>query len=582
MEVCDLRQQLLDCKGHALVIGGPGSGKTTIALKKAVVRIGDGLAPGQSVLFLSFSRAAVARVGEATRLEVPKAQRGMLSMQTFHSFFWTLLSAHAYLLGAPKSLRILLPQDEQAVYGTIKSKDRNDANPAWTAWLAERERLFRADGRIAFDLFPANAAQLLERSEHVRRLITQRHPLIIVDEAQDTNEHAWRCIELLAPTAQVICLADLEQQIFDHLPGIGPERIVAIKKSLDPLEIDLGAQNHRSGATEIATFGQDILLGKVRGSPYVGVSAFSYNPKLRTLSAIMRMSIGMLQRAIRKSTGKYGKNIAILTHSGTSAAKISAALNAEPKPVRHKLSFDEAGAMLTARFAAFLLEPKRELDRLPDLATALDLLATAKRANGLAAAKQWQTWALAVRDGKVPKAKFVQGVLGVMDGLRAQGFSGDPAKDWTRVKIALRAAGDEHLTEAAKNLDYLVAFNRGKRISGGLGAVWTRDGQYTGARQALDLALAQDQILGGVDDPPGVQVMNVHRAKGKQFDGVIVVREARHDGQSMVSSFVWWGDEPPYHRSRKILRVAITRAKVHTLMLGPIYPACPIVGQHKL
>ena len=89
MEVCDLRQQLLDCKEHALVIGGPGSGKTTIALKKAVVRIGDGLAPGQSVLFLSFSRAAVARVGEATRLEVPKAQRGMLSMQTFHSFFWT-------------------------------------------------------------------------------------------------------------------------------------------------------------------------------------------------------------------------------------------------------------------------------------------------------------------------------------------------------------------------------------------------------------------------------------------------------------------------------------------------------------
>lgn len=582
MEVCALRQKLLDCKGHALVIGGPGSGKTTIALKKAVVRIGDGLASGQSVLFLSFSRAAVARVGEATRLEVPKAQRGMLSMQTFHSFFWTLLSTHAYLLGAPKALRILLPQDEQARYGTIKTKDRKEENPQWQAWLQERERLFWEDGLIAFDLFPSNAARLLERSAHVRRLVAQRHPLIIVDEAQDTNEHAWRCIELLAPAAQVICLADLDQQIFDHLPGIGPARIVAIKKSLKPLEIDLGAQNHRSGDTEIATFGQDILLGKVRGSPYVGVSAFSYNPKLRTQSAVLRMSIGMLQRAIKKSTGKYGKHVAILTHSGVSAAKISAALSTEPKPVRHKLSFDEAEAMLTARFAAFLLEPKHDQNRMQDLATALELLATAKRANGLAAEKQWQLWAVKARNGKPPKAKFVQAVLGAMDGLRAQGYSGDPAKDWIRVKVALRSTGEEHLMQAAKNLDYLVAFNRGKRISGGLGAVWTRDGQYTDARQVLDLALAQDQILGGVDDPPGVQVMTVHRSKGKQFDGVVVVREGRHDGEQLMSSFVWWGDEPPYHRSRKILRVALTRAKAHTLILGPVWPACPIIGQHKL
>jgi DNA helicase II / ATP-dependent DNA helicase PcrA len=582
MEVCTLRQQLLDCTGHALIIGGPGSGKTTIALKKAVVRIGDGLTPGQSVLFLSFSRAAVARLGEATRQEVPMAQRGMLSMQTFHSFFWTLLSAHAYLLGAPKSLRILLPQDEQERYGTIKSKDRNNDNPEWIAWLAERERLFREDGRIAFDLFPAYASELIERSEHMRRLIAQRHPLIIVDEAQDTNEHAWRCIELLAPATQIICLADLEQQIFDHLPGIGPERIAEIKNSLNPLEIDLGAQNHRSGGTEIATFGQDILLGKVRGSPYKGVSSFLYNPKTRTQNMVMRMSLGMLQRAVRKATGKYGRSVAILTHSGASAAKISAALNAGPKPVRHKLSFDEAEAMLTARFVAFLMEPKLEDDRLHDLATALELLATAKRASGLSVAKLWQKWALKVHEDKLPNAHFVQSLLGVMDDLREQGFSGDPSKDWISIKRLLRSAGDQHLTDVAKNLDYLVAFNRGKRISSGLGAAWMRDGEYVGAREVLDLALAQDQILGGIDDPPGVQVMTVHKSKGKQFDGVIVVREGRHDGQQQVSSFVWWGDEQPYHRSRKILRVAITRAKAHTLVIGPIWPQCPIIGPHNL
>ena len=582
IEADALRKQLLDCSGHALVIGGPGSGKTTIALQKAVARISAGMAPGQSVLFLSFSRAAVARVGEAMRQQVPKEQRGLLNMQTFHSFFWTLLSAHGYLLGAPKFLRILLPADEKVEYGAIKKKDRHTDNPEWLKWLVERERLFLEEGKIAFDLFANNAVELLQKSRNVKRLISQRHPLIIVDEAQDTDKNAWKCIELLSPLSQVICLADLEQQIFDHLPGVGPERIAVIQSSLNPLEVDLGAQNHRSSGTEIAIFGQDILLGTARDSSYSGVSSFSYNPKTRDQRSMFRISIGMLQRAIRKSTGKYGKSIAILTHSGPSAAKISTALNAGPKPVRHRLAFDEAEAVLTARFAAFLLEPKCEENRLPDLAAALELLATSKKAAGLVAAKQWQIWALKVHSGKVPKAGFVQAVLGVMETLRNQDFSGDPGKDWSFVKRELRRTNNPDLNDVAKNLDYLVAFNRGKRISSRLGAIWIRDGQYTGARETLDAALAQDQILGGVDDPPGIQVMTIHKSKGKQFDGVIVVREGRHDGKKMVSSFVWWGDSEPYHRSRKILRVAITRAKIHTLILEPLFPMCPIVGPYQL
>lgn len=582
VEICELRQSLLDCQGHALVLGGPGSGKTTIALKKAVVRINAGLDPGQSVLFLSFSRAAVARLGEAMKQEAPRAQRSQLSMQTFHSFFWTLLSAHAYLLGAPRKLRILLPHDEQVEFGSIKPRERNEQNADWRAWLARREEMFRHDGRIAFDLFARNAEALLTQSRHIRRLITQRHPLIIVDEAQDTNAHSWRCIDLLSASAQIVCLADLDQQIFDYLPGIGPERVEAIRQTLAPLEIDLGGQNHRSGGTEIAIFGQDILKGRVRGAPYAGVSSFGYNPKLRPQKTALRMALGILQRSIRAATGRYGRNVAILTHSGASAAKVSAALNAEPKPVRHKLAFDEAEAMLTARFAAFLLEPKSEATRREDIALGLELLATSKAAAGLAAAAQWRLWATRVRERREPRAGFVQAVAGVIDAVRVSPFTGDPAKDWSYVKRLLRDTGDQELLTAAKNLDYLVAFNRGRRISAGLAAIWARDGRYTGAREALDLALAQDQILGGVDDPPGVQVMTIHKSKGKQFDGVIVIREGRHNGQRQVSSFVWWDDEPPYWRSRKILRVGVTRAKIHTLILEHAFPACPIMAGHNL
>lgn len=582
MQICELRQSLLDCQGHALVLGGPGSGKTTIALKKAVARINAGLDPGQSVLFLSFSRAAVARLGEAMKQEVPKAQRNQLSMQTFHSFFWTLLSAHAYLLGAPRKLRILLPQDEQVAYGSIRVRERNEQNADWRAWLARREEMFRQDGRIAFDLFARNAEALLAQSQHIRRLITQRHPLIIVDEAQDTDAHAWRCIDLLSATSQIVCLADLEQQIFDYLPGIGPERVDAIRQALAPLEINLGGQNHRSGGTEIAIFGQDILLGRARGGPYAGVSSLQYNPKLKRQQSALRMAVGVLQRAIRAATGRYSRNIALLTHSGASAARVSAALNTEPKPVRHKLAFDEAETILTARFAAFLLEPKSEAKRSEDIALGIELLAASKAAAGLAAAAKCREWAARVREGREPRARLVQAVAGVVDTVRATPFSGDPARDWSFLKRMLRESEAPELLAAAKKLDYLVAFNRGRRINAGLGAIWIRDGCYTGAREVLDVAVAQDQIIGGIDDPPGVQVMTIHKSKGKQFDGVIVIREGRHNDRSQLSSFVWWDDEPPYWRSRRILRVAVTRASVHTLLLQPVFPRCPIMEGHRL
>lgn len=78
--------------------------------------------------------------------------------------------------------------------------------------------------------------------------------------------------------------------------------------------------------------------------------------------------------------------------------------------------------------------------------------------------------------------------------------------------------------------------------------------------------------------------MTIHKSKGKQFDAVIVLREGRYDQDTggFVSSFVWWGDAHPHARSRKILRVAVTRAKSHMLILDPAFPACPLLTGHNL
>jgi DNA helicase-2/ATP-dependent DNA helicase PcrA len=584
-EPCALRESVMACEGHALVIGGPGSGKTTLALRKAVKRIRDGMLPGQSALFLSFSRAAVARILDASKIESNQAEQAQLSIQTFHSFFWEILKAHAYLLGAPPKLSILLPQDEKA-----KSGGLGDDDEGWDEWIVERERLFREEGRIAFDLFAPNATALLARSSHLLTSIARRHPIIIVDEAQDTGQFAWQCIQMLAPHTQVICLADLEQQIFDYLPGVGPERVIAIREALKPHEIDLGTQNHRSPDSEILAFGNDILTGKARGTPYKGISVLRYRPEKPppNWNYLLRRALSGLFKAIRAQTEEKPETIAILVSSNRSALKMSNALNALGanigKPVRHKLLFDEAEALLSARFAAFLLEPKNRDQLETDVATSMEMIAAAKRATGKGAKEVVKLLEQAnkIRSGKALNINLANALRGLISALATSDFSGDPAEDWLTVKHALRATNQGELAHVAAQLDFLVAFRRGHRISASLAAEWLRDGAYTYARAALDQALAQEQILDGVEPTRGLQVMTFHKAKGKQFDGVIIVREARRTGLVVESSFVWRGDTAPFPKSRRVLRVGITRAKVHTLILDPLWPVCPILAGHKL
>jgi DNA helicase-2/ATP-dependent DNA helicase PcrA len=579
MKICAERQKVLDATGHVLVLGGPGSGKTTIALKKAFVRIEAGMLPGQCVLFLSFSRAAVARIVQASRLELPRKDRALLDVQTFHSFFWDLLKTHAYLLGAPRQLHILLPQDERVLNGGVKE----DKQPReWDLWCQERGRLFSAEGRIGFDLFASKAAELLQKSDWIRKLVSEKFPLVIVDEAQDTGPDAWSCVELLAGQTQVICLADLEQQIFDHLPGIGPERIESIKAALSPLEVNLGSENLRSPGSEIADFGRDILLRRARPSGYKGVSSISFN-RGSDLGATLRKALGCLQREIKKETGEWGKTIAILVPSSPEAAKVSVSLNSGKKPVQHKLLFDEAEALLAARFAAYLLEPRQDTKECHQIAEALLLLSDIKKSSGATGdVTRWRKWADKCKEGKISNAGMVQALGKVLSTLTTAAYTGDPGRDWTLVKRLLRESKEPVLIAVAQHLDYLVAFNRGKRISANLVERWEIHGAYSEARQALDAALTQDLILNGVDDPDGIQVMTIHKSKAKQFDGVVILRRETHNGQALISNFIWRDDAPPYRRSRKILMVGVTRARVHTLMAQQVWPTCPIMGAYTL
>lgn len=573
-----LREQIISTKGHILVKGGPGSGKTTVALKKASIIIQSEIKSEQSVLFLSFSRAAVARLAEASKKDITENVRKQISMQTFHSFCWELLRTHGYLLGAPKTLSVLLPTEEKSLSsGNIESSE----------WEKEKDKLFFEDGRVAFDEFIPKTIEILNRSTLIKDILTRIYPVIIVDEAQDTGKDAWALVELLSPHVQVLCLADLDQQIFDYLEGVDSERIEIIEEKLKPVIFDLGSDNYRSPNADINKFAKDLITARSTQEGYKDVSRMKFNPK-KDNTSLFKKAVAMLSKKIYKETGKKPESIGIFSTNRQGVGTITASLNSGDKPIPHKVLFDETEVILASNFLAFLLEPKYEETHLEDLMEGLQILTTIQKGNGsktsLREAEKYTKWIDILKEGNSPrKNKMIPTIENIFKKLRMTTFTGDPRIDWINTKNILRQSENELLQKMSANLDYLVAFNRGRRIASKLEIIWQEEGTYLNARIAVSEAITEDALYNGSEDLTGCHVMTIHRSKGKQFDGVIISRENRRIGNNKVtSSFVWRDDDEFNTRSRKILRVGVTRSINHVLIVEPVYYDCPILSPMKL
>lgn len=246
IELDEKRQDFLDADGHLLVLGGPGAGKTTIALLKAR-SLFPTLLPGQKLLFLSFSRAAVRQVLAGCREILSADERSAIEVKTYHAFCMEFLESQGKLLTG-KAVSIMFPTEERL------AKARFDGD-----WLSERQRLATEEARYCFDLFASGVAELLERSAVLRNLLAGSYPTVIVDEFQDTDDQQWRIVKALASVTRVICLADSDQRIFDYRDDIDPRRIESLHETVAPRTFDLGSENHRSPRGGILRFANAVL-----------------------------------------------------------------------------------------------------------------------------------------------------------------------------------------------------------------------------------------------------------------------------------------------------------------------------------
>lgn len=563
--LCDQRRRLLETEGSILVRGGAGSGKTTIALAKACADLAAGrLGNTGKALFLSFARATVARVAEQATATIPREQLARIEINTYHGFAWTILKSHAYLLCARPGVSLLLPAQAR---GRLAGLDG-------AARLARQRELFDQEGLIAFDLFPTLLTELFAQVPLLAQAYSRAYPLIIVDEFQDTNAVEWQMIAQLGQNSRLIALGDPKQRIYDF-KGADPRRFDEFIEAFRPTQFDFQGENRRSPGTQITDFADDMIDGVFNAVAYTGVSIARYGGQsLRPLKQEILRAVGRLRRANEWS-------LAVLVPANALAVGVfdymARADHGLPRyPVEILVSAE--GPMLAAAMIALLLEPREHPDHLGALV--LDGLAAfelgrneAASAGGITKAARLRTIARSLRaqgDAAFGARGIGPDVRALLENVAAHPLSGDPMTDWRSIRAMFEASPRAELQAVAKEARHMRLLRRGAQIESRFAEAWRGHGAYRDARGLLSAAVVEDQFAATTRPHHGVTVMTIHKAKGKEFDEVIVFEGA-------YQRFLQPRGADAERSARLNLHVAATRARRAVTIMTPQANPCPLL-----
>lgn len=562
MKICERRQDMLDYPGHILVEGGPGAGKTTLALLKAqaIARAGL-LKTHQKVLFLSFARATISRIEEQARDIITKDDKRNLEINTYHGFIWSLIQSYGYLLRPHRFFRLITPPNFSASIAGLNSDSEIEKY---------KYDLLNTQGIICFDLFGELLSELLTRSDKICKQLSNTYPYIIVDEFQDTDTHEWEIIKQLGKYSKIIALADLNQRIFEFR-GASVTRVPEFVGHFGGHRLDLGLENNRSKGLDIVQFGDDILTGINKGKKYKNVKVITYNyykpdPKLPLLNALK-------QAFSRKKVNGKGSDwsLAILVKRKSDTLKVSSYLTSQR--LSHEVIIDPEGPSLSAGIIAKVLEPNPGKDH----ASLINLMCQhIKGRKGTKVSKQDIQLAQFLEEYK-PEKKVVgskrklliEELMNIIDKRIKLSLTGVPEKDWISVRNLFRDSKHEVLRQVFEDSRFLRLLNKGAVLSEGLSDQWRNYQAYPEASKLVDVALTQEHFAMTNIAFKGIFVMNLHKSKGKEFDEVVIWEELYNP---IVNP-----DVKRIEQDKLVLRVAVTRAKSMATFLTPKMQPCVLL-----
>lgn len=504
-----------------LVLGGPGSGKTTVALWAA--RRFLETSSGQDdtrVLFLTFSRTAVAQIASRSP-SVLGSYAPRIETLTFHGLAFRLLQSFGRY-GGHGSRRLAIQGEARArLIGPV-------------------------DGQLRYaDLLPG-AIQLLRRSERLTRLLRARWPLIICDEVQDVSAEQWDFVNCLAPPSRLL-LGDAEQMIYaSFIDGVSEDQFEAMRHTADTT-IELISGSHRDPSGSIPAladairrrdFGAETIQEAIAGGRFV---------VRRDIESEFLAEV--LTSEIRDSFASDAREVGVFAHSNASVAALGELL-------------DQAGVD-----HALMGIPEAHAEALGAM---VDICGLADGSRTLADVRESLAVFLTstVRGGPPDLARGLLGQIAlpglIEDRLNELEQSMVAARDGDILNVATLAAQSwPGLGIAAGVRPWRRAAQHFGRLVHPLGSRVVNPDSLQELRGVVDASRSEALIDLDYSEYGRVRLMNYHQTKGREADVVIHVFQDND----------FFGHEvEPFRHGSRLLNVAISRARRKVVVLLPPTP----------